>query len=332
MKRLMVVAFLAVAGVLATIGYVYLGAFNVAADEPHSRPFLWLVETIRERSIAVRARELRVPPLGQPAMIASGAADYNEMCAGCHLKPGAGDSEIRTAMYPRPPDLTKAKGADPAQTFWVIKHGIKMTGMPAWGATHDDQRMWAIVAFLQQLPRLTPAQYQILSAREEGEEGGHSHGEADGMSMSDEQPDAGHGESGHTYPDMSGNGGARTPAGAVDSFFRALAFGDAKQAQRWLAPDVLVYESGHVESSRKEYMEQHMRGDMEFLAGANTERLERSIGGDADIAWVTSRTRIRDQSRGKPVDVVSTETIVLKREPAGWRIQHIHWSSAAAEP
>jgi ketosteroid isomerase-like protein len=118
----------------------------------------------------------------------------------------------------------------------------------------------------------------------------------------------------------------------VDSFFRALASGDAKQAQRWLAPDVLVYESGHVESSRKEYMEQHMRGDMEFLAGASTERLERSIGGDADIAWVTSCTRIRGQSRGKPVDLVSTETIVLKREPAGWRIQHIHWSSAAAEP
>lgn len=67
---------------------------------------------------------------------------------------------------------------NPAETFWIIKHGVKMSAMPAWGATHDDRRMWAMVVFLQQLPRLTPAQYQILTARADGEEGGHDHGTA----------------------------------------------------------------------------------------------------------------------------------------------------------
>lgn len=138
--------------------------FNVAADEPHSIPFFKLMETVRERSISMRARGIKSPDLDDPALIASGAADYGEMCANCHLQPGVETSEVRVGMYPQPPNLTKVKRADPAQTFWIIKHGLKMSAMPAWGATHDDRRMWAMVAFLQKLPQLTPAQYQILTA------------------------------------------------------------------------------------------------------------------------------------------------------------------------
>jgi len=166
---------LIVIGLLGGAAFVYGGVFNAAADEPHSKLFYWLVEATRERSIAARARGLEVPPLDDPALLTAGGADYNEMCTECHLKPGMEDSELRTAMYPRPPDLTKTKRSDPAQTFWIIKHGIKMSGMPAWGATHDDQRMWAMVAFLQELPRLTPEQYQILTARGEEESGSHDH-------------------------------------------------------------------------------------------------------------------------------------------------------------
>lgn len=153
--------------ILGTFAFVYCGAFNVAADEPHSRWFLWLVENVRERSVAIRAKELSVPDLEDADLISSGGADYNEMCTGCHLKPGMSNSELRQAMYPLPPDLTRRRPRDPEETFWIIKHGIKMSGMPAWGATHDDRRMWAMVAFLRQLPRLTPEQYQILTARDE---------------------------------------------------------------------------------------------------------------------------------------------------------------------
>lgn len=174
LKPALIVVFL---GLLGAVAFIYSGVFNVAADEPHSRPIYWVAEKTRERSIAARAKDIEVPRLDDADLINSGGADYNEMCTGCHLKPGMKDSELRTAMYPQPPDLTQVHRADPAQTFWIIKHGIKMSGMPAWGATHDDQRMWAMVAFLQQLPRLTPEQYQILTARGEGEEEGHERSE-----------------------------------------------------------------------------------------------------------------------------------------------------------
>jgi mono/diheme cytochrome c family protein len=168
-KPLLGVALLAlIGGVL----FVYFGVFSVAADVPHSRPFYKLMETVRERSIAVRARGTKAPSLNDPKLIIAGGADYGEMCAGCHLQPAVKDVLLRVGMYPQPPDLTKLKRSDPAQTFWIIKHGLKMSAMPAWGATHDDQEIWALVAFLQQLPRLTPAQYQILTAAGKSDVGG----------------------------------------------------------------------------------------------------------------------------------------------------------------
>lgn len=343
---------LAAIGVLGAVIFVYFGVFNTAADEPHSKPFFWLMETTRQRSIAMRAKGIKVPPLADPAMITSGGADYNEMCTGCHLQPGVDDTELRSAMYPQPPNLTKVKRDDPAQTFWIIKHGVKMSAMPAWGATHDDQRMWAMVAFLQQLPRLTPVQYQILTAPSEEDTEGRSHGGMEGMNMpadhhraeghdgqhGEGQAHLGGGKPGMDMPSKNAShadsdhghesGGDGTPAGAVDNFLKALASGNAKDAQRWLAPDVLVYESGHAENSRDQYVSEHMKGDMEFLSKAKIERLEQSSNGGANIAWVTSRTRIRGQSGGKPLDVISTETMVLTSEKEGWRIKHIHWSSA----
>ena len=170
--------FLILIGVVGLIGatsFVYLGVFNIAADDHHSKPVFWLLQTVRERSIAMRARDIAVPPLDDPKMIAAGGADYNEMCTGCHLGPGISESELAAAMYPQPPQLALIKRERPAETFWIIKHGIKMSGMPAWGATHDDLRMWAMVAFLQQLPRLTVAQYQILTARTAGDMGAHAY-------------------------------------------------------------------------------------------------------------------------------------------------------------
>ncbi len=175
MKYVWSAAFIVILCTVGVVGFAYSGLFDVAADKPHSDLVLRLVETVREHSIARRAKGIAVPRLDDAGLLASGGADYNEMCSGCHLRPGVASSEIRDALYPQPPDLTKTKRADPAQTFWIIKHGIKMSAMPAWGATHDDARMWAMVAFLQQLPRLTPQQYQILTARGDGDEEGEGH-------------------------------------------------------------------------------------------------------------------------------------------------------------
>jgi cytochrome c len=127
------------------------------------------------------SKDINVPSLGDAMLLLNGGAGYNDMCAGCHLEPGQTENDMTLGLYPVPPNLTPAadkhshnhgEGAynDPdviaRQQFWVIKHGIMASGMAAFGPTHDDDRIWAMVAFLQKLPELTPAQYQIITARQ----------------------------------------------------------------------------------------------------------------------------------------------------------------------
>ena len=152
-------------GIAAAALMVHFGLLSVAADEPHFAPVHRFLETVRTRSIAVRARDISVPNLDDPKLIAQGADHYAAMCAGCHLAPEVENSELRDGLYPRPPDLTKHLHPSPAETFWVIKHGIKMTGMPAWGKTHGDETIWGLVAFVRQLPKMTGEQYREMTAR-----------------------------------------------------------------------------------------------------------------------------------------------------------------------
>ena len=84
------------------------------------------------------------------------------MCSLCHLAPGMKRTEISRGLYPRAPELRRKSELTPAEQFWVVKHGLKMTGMPAWGVTHDDELLWDVVAFLRKLPELTADQYQTL--------------------------------------------------------------------------------------------------------------------------------------------------------------------------
>ena len=152
------------------LGVLYSGIYPMGADVPHNRLTFWVLETLRERSIARASVDLVVPPLDAPAQLLAGGADYNAMCATCHLKPAKAVSDFSLGLYPAPPNLSAAvtSDADKEKTarrqFWVIKHGIKASGMPAWGKTHDDERIWAMVAFLQRLPELTPVQYQVITA------------------------------------------------------------------------------------------------------------------------------------------------------------------------
>ncbi len=175
MKFFIKALLIAGAAVALAFAFVYAGIFNVAADAPHSAFTNTIMETVRSRSIAAHATNVQPPPLDDAKLIATGAEHYAAMCSGCHLSPDKKDSEIRAGLNPKPPDLTKQLHASPAEEFWVIKHGIKMTGMPAWGTTHDDSSIWGLVAFLQKLPDLTPAQYHALAKAEEGSNHHHSH-------------------------------------------------------------------------------------------------------------------------------------------------------------
>jgi mono/diheme cytochrome c family protein len=147
----------------AAAAATYAGLYNIAADVPHTQPIYWLFETVRERSIATRAREVVVPnDLTDANRISKGAGEYAEMCSGCHLAPGMKRTEISRGLYPRAPELRRKSDLTPAEQFWVVKHGVKMTGMPAWGITHDDELLWNVVAFIRKLPQLTPEQYETM--------------------------------------------------------------------------------------------------------------------------------------------------------------------------
>ena len=180
MKTLKLVVVLVIAGGIASAGFVYSGAYNMAADEPHWMPTEGLLEVLRERSIAVRIKGIEVPAdLGDAARVRRGAGNYDAMCVGCHLRPGMDDSEIRKGLYPQPPKLTEpqadrdagAMSASAAQ-FWIIKHGIKASGMPAWSKGGvDDGTIWDMVALLRKLPELSPADYEAAVAASAG----HTH-------------------------------------------------------------------------------------------------------------------------------------------------------------
>jgi mono/diheme cytochrome c family protein len=144
--------------------FVYSGLYNIGADDHHTKPVFAMLQTLRNRSIHVRSENLKVPKLDDPQLILKGAGQYAAMCTGCHLAPGKPDSEIRPGLYPQPPNLSQAR-LDPKDEFWVIKHGLKMSAMPAWGLSHDDATIWSMVAFLQKLPDMTPAQYKDMVAK-----------------------------------------------------------------------------------------------------------------------------------------------------------------------
>lgn len=164
---------------------VYSGQVDVSADTPHSPLVFRVIETARDRAIDRRARDLSVPVnLADKERIRRGAGNYDAMCVSCHLSPGTENSEIRQGLYPTPPDLSRPveTSADKAaRQFWVIKHGIKASGMPAWSKGGiEDEAIWDMVAFLQQMPTLTADQYSELVESSDG----HSHGGlADGEGM-----------------------------------------------------------------------------------------------------------------------------------------------------
>jgi mono/diheme cytochrome c family protein len=198
LKILITVILTAVVAVLAGLGFIYSGAFDAAADQPHSGLVFFLAKTARERSVALRARDIRVPDLTAPTAIAAGASEYAEMCTGCHLAPGMEDNEMRSGLYPYPPNLAghnAGVAGDPlavnhsaARQFWIIKHGIKMSAMPAWGKTHDDATIWTIVAFLQKLPSLSPAQYAEMTKESESAHEASGHGAMHGAHDHNAEP------------------------------------------------------------------------------------------------------------------------------------------------
>jgi hypothetical protein len=351
-EYLIVIVVLAVVIAIGAAAWAWSGLYNIGADDHHWKVTYNALQTVRDRSIHVRSKDIKVPNLNDPQLILKGAGQYAAMCTGCHLRPGMEDSELRKGMYPQPPNLSKVH-VDPQDAFWVIKHGIKMSAMPAWGldGSHDDKTIWSMVAFLEKLPGMTPEQYEATVAKappdedmDMGSEGGHSHshGEADhddhaapasGMSVMpgmnpDSAPPAS-GSSGTTDHSMLKPGAAPEAEAVAQAFQEALQRGDRAKALGLLAPAARISEGGETQSG-KEYAAHHLGEDIAFLKNAKVELLSRTSMQMGDAAQVASESRISVTSQGKPLVLRSREQMTLKRNSGAWKVASIQWTSQRA--
>ena len=195
--------------VLGAVAVAYSGFVSVAATDPGSAPVEWFLNTTREHSIESQLDGIEVPSLDDPAKLRTGLVHYHQMCVTCHGAPGIEPDELAQGLNPTPPELAKRRRRAPAgpaggeagegreaneretehaaETYWIVKNGIRMTGMPAFGPTHSDEQIWAITAFVERLPELSADEYASmvrnagLSLRSSHEE--DEHGEMAGEAM-----------------------------------------------------------------------------------------------------------------------------------------------------
>jgi len=188
--------------------YIWSGSYNFAATDEHWDITTRIIEYARERSIAVRAEDIAVPDyLEDSERIAAGGVNFEEMCSACHLAPDGEITELYEGLYPLPPVLYKSTStADDEHNrehFWVIKNGLKLTSMPAWGVSHSDEEIWAMVAFINKLGGMSADEYQEITVGAEA--GSHDDSHADGEDDSEENSEENSEEGGHDESNADGH-------------------------------------------------------------------------------------------------------------------------------
>jgi len=202
--RVLVVAVIVGLGVIA--GFIYSGLYDVSATSPHGGFANWLMSTTMNASVQRRAKNLSVPDLDDEALQLAGINDFDTMCAACHGAPGRDPQAIGQGLNPPAPDLAESSARrTAAELFWITKSGIRMTGMPAWGASHEDEELWPVVAFMTVLPGLSAEAYQSMLAGAAGS--GHHAANGDSHSHADAEIESG-GHRGEDHPgqDQADNG------------------------------------------------------------------------------------------------------------------------------
>lgn len=156
-------ALLGAAAAMGAAAVVYFGLYNLAAVDQHTLPVYTVLDMALRQSIRQRAKDIAAPPLSDPSLAARGFVHFRSKCAPCHGAPGVPPGDAAKGMLPSPDNLVEtARAMEPAEIFWVVKNGLKMTGMPAWQFRFDDGEIWAIVAFVEQLPSISPRDYRMM--------------------------------------------------------------------------------------------------------------------------------------------------------------------------
>ena len=154
----------ALAAGIAAAAVVWGGLYNVAATQSHWQVVYSVLETAMHRSVQWRARDIVAPALEDPALIARGARCYQAKCVQCHGGPGVAQGDVGKSMQPLPGPLADTtQHWKPRELYWITRHGIRMSGMPAWKHRLSDDDVWSVVAFVGQMPKLSPADYAAMA-------------------------------------------------------------------------------------------------------------------------------------------------------------------------
>lgn len=159
------VAALAASGAALGAAVIYFGLYDVSATGPHTVPVHALLDVALTRSVKVRSADIDVPDdLDSPTRIQRGDALFRAHCVQCHGAPGQAPEPYALGLNPAPASLVgSARERPAAEMFWITRHGVKMTGMPAWQYRLTDEQIWDVVAFMRVLPTLSPEEYRDLA-------------------------------------------------------------------------------------------------------------------------------------------------------------------------
>ncbi len=151
--------------IVVAIFYFLLGRYDVSATKPHLGIVNTFFHMIAERSIQRNSASLVVPyDIDDKDIYVEGFKEYEAMCVQCHGAPGVEPSSTGKGLFPKPPKFPSEEFNEYSlkDIFWVTKNGVKMTGMPAYGPTHEDGIIWAVAIFLDKSRNLSEAEYKKL--------------------------------------------------------------------------------------------------------------------------------------------------------------------------
>jgi mono/diheme cytochrome c family protein len=135
------------------------GLYDVGAVTQHTQAVYALLETTMKHSVRRRAADIEPPP-ATPGSIQRGAAVYRDHCVQCHGGPGVAPGPVGMSMQPLPgPLLDAARRWRASELYWITRHGIRMSGMPAWALRLSEEDTWAVVHFIGRMPQMSPAEY-----------------------------------------------------------------------------------------------------------------------------------------------------------------------------
>lgn len=282
-------AMIAGGALLLGLVVIWSGMISISAASGHIAPVRWLLAWTLESAVARKSMleaTARPEDLSDPSLVRRAAGHYATECAFCHAAPDVAQSTVVESMTPAPPRLEDAVGEwDDDELFWIVKNGLKYTGMPAWPTQERDDEVWAQVAFLRALPDLTQEEYRQLAY---GAEGG-----MEPLLLSPDARDASfeqaladcarcHGQDGHGVAENA----FPVIAGQPEEYLHAtlLAFAEGERDSGFMGPPARRYDPEMLRELAAYYADQPATAATTALQATEAPAAGASLAPDEEIA------------------------------------------------